>query len=82
MIVSFRCIAPSGPHKGADLVDHGADVMSDSGIGETQNRVTVQSQLHIAPPTDQESGKKSYTIVITVGQDRHVVDVNQGPTGT
>jgi hypothetical protein len=39
-------------------------------------------QLHIAPPTDQESGKKSYTIVITVGQDRHVVDVNQGPTGT
>jgi hypothetical protein len=39
-------------------------------------------QLHIAPPTDQEGGKKSYTIVITVGQDRHVVDINQGPAGT
>ena len=39
-------------------------------------------QLHIAPPTDQDGGKKSYTIVITVGQDRHVVDVNQGPAGT
>ena len=35
-------------------------------------------QLHIAPPTDQAGGQKSYTIVITVGQDRHVVDVNQG----
>jgi hypothetical protein len=39
-------------------------------------------QLHIAPPTDQGGGKKSYTIVITVGQDRHVVDVNQGPAGS
>ena len=39
-------------------------------------------QLHIAPPTDQPGGQKSYTIVITVGQDRHVVDVNQGPAGT
>jgi hypothetical protein len=39
-------------------------------------------QLHLAPPTDQAGGKKSYTIVITVGQDRHVVDVNQGPAGT
>ena len=39
-------------------------------------------QLHIAPPTDQAGGQKSYTIVITVGQDRHVVDVNQGPAGT
>lgn len=36
-------------------------------------------QLHIAPPTDQEGGKKSYTIVITVGSDRHVVDISQGP---
>ena len=39
-------------------------------------------QLHIAPPTDQAGGQKSYTIVITVGQDRHVVDINQGPAGT
>jgi hypothetical protein len=39
-------------------------------------------QLHLAPPTDQAGGKKSYTIVITVGQDRHVVDVNQEPAGT
>ena len=31
-------------------------------------------QLHIAPPTDQAGGQKSYTIVITVGQDRHVVE--------
>lgn len=36
-------------------------------------------QLHLAPPTDQAGGKKSYTIVITVGHDRHVVEVNQGP---
>ena len=39
-------------------------------------------QLHIAPPTDQAGGQKSYTIVITVGQDRHVVDIAQGPAGT
>jgi hypothetical protein len=38
-------------------------------------------QLHIAPPTDQGGGPKSYTIVITVGQDRHVVDIAQGPSG-
>jgi hypothetical protein len=38
-------------------------------------------QLHIAPPTDQGGGQKNYTIVITVGQDRHVVDIAQGPTG-
>ncbi len=38
-------------------------------------------QLHCAL-TDQAGGQKSYTIVITVGQDRHVVDVNQGPAGT
>ena len=39
-------------------------------------------QLHIAPPTDQAGGQKSYTIIVTVGQDRHVVDINQGPAGT
>src|SRR5882762_388161 len=35
-------------------------------------------QLHIAPPTDQAGGQKTYTVVITVGQDRHVVDIAQG----
>jgi len=39
-------------------------------------------QLHLAPPTDQGSGgPKIYTIVITVGPDRHVIDVSQGPAG-
>lgn len=38
-------------------------------------------QLHLAPPSDQGSGPKTYTIVITVGQDRHVIDVFQGPAG-
>lgn len=38
-------------------------------------------QLHIAPPTDQAGAQKSYTIVITVGQDRHVVAIAQGPAG-
>jgi hypothetical protein len=38
-------------------------------------------QLHLAPPTDQVSGPKTYTIVITVGQDRHVIEVSQGPAG-
>jgi hypothetical protein len=39
-------------------------------------------QLHLAPPTDQPGGQKTYTIVITVGSDRHVIDVAQGPAGT
>jgi hypothetical protein len=39
-------------------------------------------QLHLAPLADQESAQKSYTIVITVGSDRHVVEVAQGPVGT
>jgi hypothetical protein len=39
-------------------------------------------QLHLAPPTDQANGPKTYTIVITVGNDRHVIDVSQGPAGT
>ena len=39
-------------------------------------------QLHLAPPTDQGGGQKTYTIVITVGTDRHVIDVAQGPAGT
>lgn len=39
-------------------------------------------QLHLAPPTDQGGAQKSYTIVITVGSDRHVIDVAQGTAGT
>jgi hypothetical protein len=39
-------------------------------------------QLHIAPPTDQGGGAKTYSIVIVVGADRHVVEVAQGPAGT
>jgi hypothetical protein len=38
-------------------------------------------QLHLAPPTDQASGAKTYSIVITVGTDRHVIEVAQGPVG-
>lgn len=38
-------------------------------------------QLHLAPPTDQGGGPKTYTIIITVGSDRHVIDVAQGPAG-
>ena len=39
-------------------------------------------QLHLAPPTDQGGGPKTYSIVITVGSDRHVVEVAQGPAGS
>jgi hypothetical protein len=39
-------------------------------------------QLHLAPPTDQAGGQKAYSIVITVGSDRHVIEVAQGPAGT
>jgi hypothetical protein len=39
-------------------------------------------QLHLAPPTDQAGAQKTYTIVITVGNDRHLVEVAQGPAGT
>jgi hypothetical protein len=38
-------------------------------------------KLYLAPPTDQEGGQKAYTIVITVGPDRHVIDIAQGPAG-
>ncbi|MGY4512424.1 hypothetical protein [Bradyrhizobium sp. USDA 3650] len=38
-------------------------------------------QLHLAPPTDQGGGSKMYTIVITVGGERHVIDIAQGPAG-
>lgn len=39
-------------------------------------------QLHLAPPTDQAGGPKTYTITITVGSDRHVIEVAQGPSGS
>ncbi|MBO4224715.1 hypothetical protein [Bradyrhizobium neotropicale] len=38
-------------------------------------------QLHLAPPTDQGGAAKTYTIVITVGTERHVIDISQGPAG-
>jgi hypothetical protein len=38
-------------------------------------------QLHLAPPTDQAGGQKTYTIIITVGNERHVINVAQGPAG-
>ena len=38
-------------------------------------------QLHLAPPTDQEGRPKNYTIVITVGTERHVIDITQAPAG-
>jgi hypothetical protein len=38
-------------------------------------------QLHLAPPTSEVSAHKTYTIVITVGTERHVIDVAQGPAG-
>jgi hypothetical protein len=37
---------------------------------------------HLAPPTDQPGGQKVYSIVIVVGNDRHVIEVAQGPAGT
>jgi hypothetical protein len=39
-------------------------------------------QLHLAPPTDQPGGSKTYTIIITVGSDRHVIEVTQGQAGS
>lgn len=39
-------------------------------------------QLHISPPTDQGGAQKSYTLVIIIGPDRHVVDIGQGPAGS
>jgi hypothetical protein len=39
-------------------------------------------QLHVAPPTDQGGGPKTYSITITVGNERYVVDVAQGPAGS
>ena len=42
----------------------------------------VGGQLHLSPPTNPPSGNsKSYTIIINVGQDRHVVEVAQTPAG-
>jgi hypothetical protein len=39
-------------------------------------------QLHLSPPVNPPSGnQKSYSIVITVGTDRHVIEVAQTPLG-
>ncbi|MET4296669.1 hypothetical protein ABIB06_007460 [Bradyrhizobium sp. LB8.2] len=39
-------------------------------------------QLHLAPPVASEGGgPKTYTVVITVGADRHVIDIAQGSAG-
>ena len=38
-------------------------------------------QLHLSPPTDQGGAQKNYTIVITVGTERHVIEISQGPAG-
>jgi hypothetical protein len=39
--------------------------------------------LHLSPPTNPPSGnQKSYKIIITVGTDRHVIDVAQAPAGS
>jgi hypothetical protein len=39
-------------------------------------------QLHLTPLSDKGGDQKTYTIIITVGDDRHVVDIAQGPAGT
>jgi hypothetical protein len=39
-------------------------------------------QLHLAPPTDQGGGPKTYSITIKVGSDLHVIEVAQGPAGS
>jgi hypothetical protein len=39
-------------------------------------------QLHLAPPTDQAGGLKTYSIPIMVGSDRHIIEVAQSPAGT
>jgi hypothetical protein len=39
-------------------------------------------QLHLSPPVNPPSGnQKTYSIVITVGADRHVIEVAQTPLG-
>lgn len=39
--------------------------------------------LHLSPPTNPPSGiQKNYKIIITVGADRHVIDVAQAPAGS
>ncbi|MBN8982416.1 MAG: hypothetical protein J0I29_14240 [Rhizobiales bacterium] len=38
--------------------------------------------LYLSPPTTPPSGnQKNYTIVISVGADRHVIQISQAPTG-
>jgi hypothetical protein len=35
----------------------------------------------LAPPAEQDARQETYTIVITVGPDRHVIDIAQGQAG-
>ena len=40
-------------------------------------------QLHLAPPvTPDGGGPKTYTMTITVGSDRHMIDISQGAAGS
>ena len=36
-------------------------------------------QLHLAPPAEQGSARKEYSITINVGGERHTLSVSQGP---
>lgn len=39
--------------------------------------------LHLSPPTNPPSGsQKSYRVIITIGGDRHVIDIMQAPAST
>ena len=39
-------------------------------------------QLHLSPPAVPSSGsQKTYTIILTIGAERHVIDIAQAPTG-
>ncbi|MDB5627284.1 MAG: hypothetical protein JWR73_3086 [Tardiphaga sp.] len=38
-------------------------------------------QLHLSPLPDQNGGQKAYVVIITVGTERHVIDITQGPAG-
>lgn len=46
-MVSFRVVTAPGTHVRADLMNHGAEVMGDTGVGEAKYGITIQLQLHI-----------------------------------
>ena len=46
-------------------------------------REWIGGTLHLSPPTTPPSGnRKSYSIIITLGADRHVIDIDQTPVGS